>query len=287
MGSEPKGEVASTQPGGETAAPEPDATLGTNFVGLNRPGSGSVDPPDTIVGASGSRVLEAVNTQLRLTNATGTQLDSRRLATFFTGLAPSSAGLVFDPKVYYDRNSSRPRHYVVALQVAGRGNTTTTDNQSRILLAVSRSADPANLATSNWCRYAIDGRRGTGSAQSWADFPGLGVGADAVAITLNQFQFTNDAFSAAVVRSLRKNFLNNNASSCPSLGSTSADLTTFQASTGFTIQPAQHYTSPSSFTGTTNPLYFVSSDSAGSSTIRVWRLRNVGGGSPSFGQLSR
>ena len=49
---------------------------------------------------------------------------------------------MFDPKVYYDRNATNPRFFVVALQVAGRDNTTTADDVSRIWVAVSRSPEP-------------------------------------------------------------------------------------------------------------------------------------------------
>jgi hypothetical protein len=43
----------------------------------------------------------------------------------------------------------------------------------------------------------------------------------------------------------------------------------------FTLQPAQHYTSPSSFVGTTNPVYLVNSIFGNSNAYRVWRVRNL------------
>lgn len=77
---------------------------------------------------------------------------------------------LFDPKVYYDRNSARPRHYIVALE----GGSSAF---SRLHIAVSRSTDPSTLAPGSWCRYSFDARVPVaGSAATWADYPGLGMG---------------------------------------------------------------------------------------------------------------
>jgi hypothetical protein len=111
---------------------------------------------------------------------------------------------------------------------------------------------------------------------SWADYPGLGVGADKLVISANQVTFTNDAFTFAIVRVLNKLIAANNASSCPQLS-----VFTFQPSSSsgnfsvFTLQPAQHYTNPSSFTGTSNPVYLLNTTRGASSTYRVWRVRNL------------
>src|SRR3712207_1458759 len=53
-----------------------------------------------------------------------------------------------------------------------------------------------------------------------------------------------------------------------------------------TVQPAQHYTSPSSFTGTTNPAYYLSTRRGSSNEYRVYRVRNVASGSPTLNQLT-
>jgi hypothetical protein len=271
-----------------TAPSAPSVPL--SFNGLDRPSAvnnGFVfNPPDTIVGKSPNRVLEVVNSALRLFSNTGGILGTRDLNTFFG--AATTNGLLFDPKVYFDRNATNPRFFVVALQVAGRDNTSTADDVSRIWVAVSRSPDPASLASTNWCRYNIDGRRNVGTTQvSWADFPAIGAGRDSFSFATNQFRFTDRAFTFAVVRVWNKTIAENNAASCPTV-----PRFTFQPSGTagdfgrFTIQPAQHYTSPSSFTGTTNPAYYLSTRRGTSTEYRVYRVRNVASGSPTMAQLT-
>jgi hypothetical protein len=274
-------------PGGNTGTQAP--TVVTNFLGLNRQtatnnGSAFV-PPDTIVGKSPNRVIEATNSAIRLFNTTGGTLATANLNTFFG--AATANGLLFDPKVYFDRNATNRRVYVVALQQKGRGNTILTDNVSRIWLAISRSVDPTNL-TSNWCRYNIDGRSEIGTAtESWGDYPGIGAGRDSFSITINNFAFSNDAFRFARIHVLNKTIASNNASSCPTIRrfvfQPSATAGNFAL---FTIQPAQHYTSPSSATGTTNPTYYLSTTRGTSSQYHVHRIRNVASGSPTYRRVT-
>jgi hypothetical protein len=260
------------------------------FNGLDRPGAlnnGFVfNPPDTIVGKSPNRVLEGVNSALRLFANNGAAIDTRNLNTFFG--APSTNGLLFDPKVYYDRNAANPRFFVVALQVAGQDNTNTADDVSRIWVAVSRSPNPVGLASGSWCRYNIDGRRDVGTAQvSWSDYPAIGAGRDSFSFAFNQFRFSDHAFTFAVVHVWNKTIAENNAASCPTVPRfTFRPSTTAGDFSRFTVQPVQHYTSPSSFTGTTNPAYYLSTRRGTSNEYRVYRVRNVASGSPTMAQLT-
>jgi hypothetical protein len=275
------------------APPEKSATaapsMPTLFNGLDRPSAANngftFTPPDEILGKSPNRILEGVNSALRLFTNAGSTLATRDLNSFMG--APTGNGRLFDPKVYYDRNATNPRFFVVALQQSGRGDTSTGNDVSRIWIAVSRAADPGSLV-SGWCRYNIEGRRNIGAANvSWADFPSIGAGRDSFSFTTNQFRFTNDAFTFAVVRVWNKTVAENNATSCPTV-----PRFTFQPSategdfSRFTVQPAQHYTSPSSFTGTTNPAYYLSTRRGSSNEYHVYRVRNVAGGSPTLAQLT-
>jgi hypothetical protein len=247
----------------EPTGPEPRVSVGPSFLGLSQ---GTLVPPDTIVAKSNIRVLEAVNTSMRLFTTAGGVLSTSTLNAFFGTGNP----VLFDPKVYYDRNAVNRRFYVVALQ----GTSTAL---SRLWLAVSRSSDPPSLAAGNWCRYFLDVRRNLGTAlASWGDYPGLGIGADKVVITLNNFTNAGN-FTFAIVRVLNKLIAANNAGGCPGLG-----VATFQPSgvpgsgpgRPFTMQPAQHYTSPSSFAGTSNPVYLMNTRN-GTSNYEVWRVRNL------------
>lgn len=279
------------------AVPLPDGSGGAaqvpsvpvNFAGLNRQtavNNGSVfTPPDTIVGKSPTVVVEAANSAVRTFSNTGTVTGTASLNTFFG--AATASGLLFDPKVYYDRNSANPRVYVVALQQTGRGNTSLTDNVSRMWLAVSRSSNPTNLTT-NWCRYNIDARSEIGTAsESWADYPAIGVGADSLSLSVNNFRFDTSAFRFARIHVLNKTVAANNAGSCPTI-----PRWVFQPSSTagnfalFTIQPAQSYTSPSSGTSTTNPAYYLSTTRGSSNQYHVHRIRNVASGSPTYTRIT-
>lgn len=273
----------------EEKSPVGAPTIPTLFNGLDRPSAANngftFTPPDTIVGKSPNRILEGTNSALRLFNNTGGTLATLDLNTFMG--APTTNGRLFDPKVYYDRNATNPRFFVVAMQQTGRGDTNAANDVSRIWIAVSRSADP-NALNSGWCRYNIEGRRNIGTASSsWADYPSIGAGRDTFSFTTNQFRFTNDAFTFAVVHVWNKTVAENNATSCPTV-----PRSTFQPSategdfSRFTIQPAQHYTSPSSFTGTTNPAYYLSTRRGSSNEYRVYRVRNMASGSPTMTQLT-
>lgn len=221
-------------------------TVPTNFLGLNRQTAANNGfvffPPDTIAAKSPNQVIEAVNSAVQLFDTAGSVLATADLNTFFG--APTSNGLLFDPKVYYDRNAANPRVYVVALQVSGRGNASLVDNVSRMWVAVSRSPDPTNLTT-NWCRYNIDARSEVGaSTESWGDYPGIGAGADTFSMTLNNFAFSNDAFRFARMHVWNKDIASNNASSCPSIPRFIFQPSASAGNFGlFTILPAQHYTS--------------------------------------------
>jgi hypothetical protein len=265
------------------------ASMPLIFNGLDRPGAmnnGFVfNPPDTIAGKSPNRVLEGANSALRLFSNSGSVIATQNLNTFFG--AATANGRLFDPKVYFDRNATNQRFYVVALQVAGRDDTNTANDVSRIWVAVSRSPDPANLSSANWCRYNIDARRNVGTTNvSWADYPAIGAGRDTFSFAMNQFRFTNRSFTFAVIHVWNKTIASNNAASCPSV-----PRFTFQPSptagdfSRFTIQPAQHYTSPSSFTGTTNPAYYLSTRRGSSNEYHAYRVRNVASGSPTLAQL--
>jgi|GEM_PF-2299680 len=259
---------------GNSLAPAPlTSDITSSFLGLDRPSSANngatFAPPDPTVAQGPNNVLQATNSAIRLFGNTGSVIATADLNTFFNN-APTANGLLFDPKVYYDRNATNQRFYVTALQ--SNFNSTST-----IWLAISRSNAPANLSSSNWCVYGINGVRNSGTSQaSFADYPGIGAGADSLLLTTNQFTFSGDSFTYAIVRAFNKIVASNNAGSCPSIPfSTFQPSNTAGDSTAFTLQPVQHYSSPSSFSGITNPAYLLATIFGSSNQYRVWRVQNV------------
>jgi hypothetical protein len=289
-GPAPTGATRLAVPEARSGSADPSASAAPsvplNFAGLNRQtavNNGFVfNPPDTIVGKSPNRVLEGANSALRLFNTSGGVIATSDMNTFFG--ASTTNGRLFDPKVYYDRNATNPRFFVVGLQAAGKGDTNAANDVSRIWVAVARSSDPANLSSSNWCRYNIEGRRNVGTSDvSWADYPQIGAGRDSFSFAVNNFRFTNSTFTYAVIHVWNKTIATNNASSCPSIPQyTFQPSSTIANFTAFTIQPAQSYTSPSSFSGTTNPAYYMSTTRGSSNQYHVYRIRNVASASPTL-----
>lgn len=124
------------------------------------------------------------------------------LKTFFSALPGSPPGpapgttlssSTFDPKVIYDQY--RQCFVVVALERwdVAIGNPS---NQSRILVAVSKTPDP-NLG---WWFHAIDSKIVIAAFEHWADYPGLAVDPVAVYITANMFRFVGGGGTFGGVR---------------------------------------------------------------------------------------
>lgn len=235
-------------------------TATSSFDGLNRLDSGHRGflflPPDTIVAAGPNHILEGTNVAARLTNRAGGNPVVRSLYSLFGHNLPA---VMFDPKFYYDRLSGR--FFMVALF------QNENPNQSFVYLAVSRSSTPRTLnVPADWCSYRIQGRVG----ESWADYPGLGMNENYIAISTNNFNFTG-GFRSAYLTALDKAPLVNNANRCPNMTVRRFKLAQDAfGSVAFTVQPAQHYSTNNS-EGT--PLYLVSSQPvATSSRYTFWRL---------------
>jgi hypothetical protein len=278
------------------------AALATRFNGLDEASAAgckrSLVPPDPVVAKSDTHVLEATNSALRLFAVDGTVLATKDLNTFFG--ADCSEGVLFDPHVYFDRSASNRRFYVVAAQGTADPDIELdplhpgTSRSFPIWLAVSRSPDPANLDPDGWCGYPLVGNylasfdksddpKGIGYRYTEPDYPGLGVGADAIVISSNQYTCDdldtspcppNKArrFTFAIVQVVNKLIAANNASACPHITAytlqPASDLSDFGAQT---IQPVQHYTSPS-----TGGVYLMNTRSSrASDTYRVWRVHGV------------
>ena len=146
-------------------------------------------PPDPMGAAGPSQVVSVVNSSIEFHSKDGTQLDSKSLSNFFFSLAP--VGHPFDPKVIYDTYNQR--FIVIAVEqtdtaFGGAANT------SRILIAVSDDSNPSGV----WRYHAINSRLIINGGQRWADFPMVGVDANAVYITANMFTFgTTNSFSGS------------------------------------------------------------------------------------------
>jgi hypothetical protein len=146
-------------------------------------------PPDPIGAAGPNHVVSVVNTSIEWHTKAGVQQNSQRLGknvttaagSFFASLTPLNG--TFDPKVIYDQYNGR--FVVVTLE-----QTTSPSNTSRILVAVSQTSDP----NSGWYFTSINSTITIGTL-SWADYPGLAVGNNAIYITANMFSFAGNSYT--------------------------------------------------------------------------------------------
>ncbi len=137
-----------------------------SWEGLQALAGGPV-PPDPILSAGPSQVVEMVNLQMEVYSKAGALLNLTDLATLFH----TGSDFISDPKVQYDASS-------------GRWFATVTDvTTTQVPLVVSRTADP----TGPWDLFHVP----TASTGDCLDQPILGVGTNVVVVSVNVFTQTN------------------------------------------------------------------------------------------------
>src|SRR5262245_27688643 len=255
-----------------TAPVLPGTLFAAQRYDSNRAVTGSPSlPPDPSGAAGPSFLVSVVNSSLQVrAKATGALRRNVSLNNFFHANAPDG---LFDPKVVYDPYASR--FVVVALERAGAqdpdsGSTTTGPHISEIHLAVSDTDDP----TGTWHVLTINSALNVGGEQGWADYPGLGIGPDAIYVTANMYSFASSAFLDSRLWIVNKADL-----SAGKAGPFTVQDPTPGASV-FTVQPAKLF-------GTLPPgggEYLVASglaDASGNAFVRVIAVGNPLG-TPTF-----
>lgn len=141
-------------------------------------------PPDPIGAAGTNRLIAVVNTMIEARDKNGTLLWRDSLKDFFAAASGNLGTNTFDPKVIWDHYANR--FLVVSLE------RTDSPQQSRVLLAVSKTATPATATSADWYYQTINSTieiiSGSG-VYYWADYPGFAVDEEAVYITSNIFSF--------------------------------------------------------------------------------------------------
>jgi FlgD Ig-like domain len=151
-------------------------------------------PADASCAAGPSHVMDAGNAiiEWRTKDYLGSAPEFRSsLKSFFSALpapAPNpgtgtSLGTPgFNPRVIYDQYAGRFLVVVLERWDTASGNAS---NQSRILLAISKTSDPND----GFWFHAINSKVNVSGVDSWVDFPGVAVDDKAVYITGNMFSF--------------------------------------------------------------------------------------------------
>lgn len=234
-----------------TAAPRPGIV--SRIGGLNREESGGFFPPDTSIGVGPDRLVQAVNTHARLFDRDGAVLDSERLQEHF---AIDPRADVTDPKVQWDPFAERFVMVVLELDFDSR--------QAWLNVSLSRDAAPASLGPAEWCNYRLS----TVHADSWGDYPGLGLNDRWIAVSTNNFGFES-GFVESRLFVFDKAKVAGTLATCPSLPSYTFNLVRDSAGTFvFNPQPAQHYEASDADA----TLFAVSSDYGYGDTYTLWRI---------------
>ena len=235
-----------TAGGPVAAAPLPS----TNFAGI--PATGWI-PPDCTMATGPNHVMVSVNSTVAVQNkAGGAVLLSRTLTVWFSNVIQGAT--VFDPKLLFDQHTGR----WVLLAVAVAQNP----NKSAYLLSISKTSDPLG----GWMNYSLNASvDGTTATNNWADYPALGVDANNLYITSNQFAF-NGGFQYAKIRVVPK------ARPYSGLAPTFVDFVNMKNpdnTVAFTIQPCHTFGAP-------QVEYLVNSRFPSGNSLTVWRLAPSG-----------
>lgn len=165
--------------------------LGTTFEGI---GATGFIPADPMLAVGRQRIIQVVNSTIRITTRTGTSAQTATLAAAL-GVPSGSNGILFDPRVQHDHFANR----FVVLALAR--NAAKTD--SWYIVAVSKTETPTT-AQSSWNRYFlrsdIDGSTDTAS---WGDYAPIAYDNTNFYITSNQFS-SSGSFLRSKIRQYAK-----------------------------------------------------------------------------------
>uniref|UniRef100_UPI002869D1AC hypothetical protein n=1 Tax=Deinococcus sp. TaxID=47478 RepID=UPI002869D1AC len=252
----------------------------------------SNEPPDQGLCVGNGSVLETVNSVLRVYSTSGAPRTPPVDLNTFNGYPAAivrATGVygpnLFDPSCHYDNASGRWFHLTDTLGVnPATGNLT---GKNTLDLVVSRTSDPAGA----WTVYRLpvhnDGTDGTPNhvnCPCLGDYPHLGVDANGVYITTNEFPLFDNGYNGVNIYALPKAAL--------VAGAGSLNVVSFYLPDGASPQPAftlMPSISPGNrgedneaddHSGSRGTEYFVSSlavfeDSGVSNQLVVWGLTNT------------
>lgn len=241
---------------------EPTGATGdvvTNFSGISNTGW---IPPDTVMAAGPTRIVEAVNSGFAVYTKTGSQLMGyTNFASFFAPVHPSGwSGFLFDPRVLF-----APEHNKFVLLALGLDSVS---QETYAYIAVSQSSDP----TGGWWLWRFNTNFGGFTPDAWLDYAGLGADSWGIYLTGNYFLWTG-GFKYSTIISLNPAMFSGGASN----GWQFVDLRWPNTSLVFGPQPALPLTVAGG-----EETFFVNSFSGFGSQVLLWTLTGDRTSSPSL-----
>jgi hypothetical protein len=171
----PSATAPQAAPGQSIAAFAPQ-TASTSFLGAQISDTIGYVPPDSDGDVGPNQILVCVNGLIRTFTNAGIQDGALDTTTdnFFSSVRSASTS---DPHIRYDRLSQR--WFVLMIDVAGVNN--------RVLIAVSSSPTIANVSSFTFFFFQQNTVSPAGDNNRFADYPTLGVDANALYIGANMF----------------------------------------------------------------------------------------------------
>jgi hypothetical protein len=250
---------------GPVVAQSPQA-IGVNFLGATLADTRSF-PPDSMGAVGPSQFIVAVNGRIRsfnkFTGSTDGVLDVDTDIFFASAMTSSSGNFTSDPRIRYDRLSGR--WFIIMIDVPGGGS-----QPNRIMIAVSDSATVNANTVWRFYYFQHDQVAPTGDTGKFADYPTLGIDANALYIGVNIFgsRGLRVSFSNTTGFVVRKSSL---------LGGGPIVVTAFRSLIGkhtpgpYTPQGVDNY-DPAASEG-----YFIGVDSGFYGRLQLLRVSNPGG----------
>jgi len=197
-----------------------------SFVGLGD--DNTVIPPDTHGAVGPNHIVTMLNTQVRISDRTGTNIYSTVSLSNFWG-SVGGLNFVFDPRIVYDPYNQRWIAAAVADPPPLYANT------SSLLIGVSQTSNPTNT----WNKFKIDV---DASNQVWADYPTLGFNQNWVVVQINMYSNTvQSGFSHARFYVFNRTNLYAGGTNYSSLSLTNYGGTIVPATTYDTNQATLHF----------------------------------------------
>ncbi len=274
----PTGGVNSTNPAAGTLAPAGASSLNPQVFSptLNFTAATFYDcsgwPPDTMGAVGPTQFIIALNGRVRSFNkATGVADNGINASTdaFFSSVMTPGANFSSDPRIRYDRLSGR--WFITMIDVPGQQGT----QPNRVMIAMSDSAIISGSTVWAFFQFA-------GDPANFADYPTLGIDANALYIGVNIFSTSSGSFVNTTAFVVRKSSL---LSGGPIVVTRFTGLI---ASSGhpprtagpFTPQGVDNY-DPAASEG-----YFIGVDYSSTSTLQLRRVSNPAGTPSLSGNIS-
>ncbi len=217
-------------------------SIGGNFTTITRSQTnalvGIIEPPDTMGAAGPNNFVTFNNGSFSIFSKNGALVSQVSDTSFWTSALSSDPGGLSDPRVLYDPASQRWFASMI---------TTDQATNNKVLVARSNSSDPTQ---------GFQGVSFSTISNRFADFPTLGLDANGVYLTTNNFN-TSDTFRSLSVYSLPKADL---IAATPSLARLTSRTALSSTTYGFTLQASVDYgpklaTDPEPIVSTSNTTF--------------------------------